>query len=144
MGVSAKLVAFGAGIVYLVLERIRVSVNTSAWEVSREAAFYFFSNKTEIGIFAIKSILKDNGCSTPSSRCNTGKLELTRADRRVISLPVTVLEALSSKGPVILTSEPNYVPVVAIIRYLRQILAHINITFEGHHRQRATATKRAG
>lgn len=45
VGVSVELVAVGAGIVYLVLKRIRLAVNMSAWKVPREAAFYFFEQK---------------------------------------------------------------------------------------------------
>lgn len=47
MRVSTKLVTLGAGIVYLILERVRFSVNTSTRKVSREAAFYFFEQKPE-------------------------------------------------------------------------------------------------
>lgn len=70
--------------------------------------------------------------------------ELTCAARRVVSLPLAMLETFSSKGPVFLTAEPNQVPVVAVVRYLGLILAHFDITFEGHHGQGTAATKRAG
>lgn len=72
------------------------------------------------------------------------KPELTYADRRIVSFPLAVLEALPFEGPIFLTAESNYVPVVAVVRYFRQILAHFNVTFKGHHGQRATATKWTG
>jgi len=73
----------------------------------------------------------------------TRSQELTRADRRIVSLPLAVLETLPFNEPVFRTAESNYVSVVAVICYLGQILVHFNVTFKRQHGQRAAATKRA-
>lgn len=63
-----------------------------------------------------------------------GSSSLTCTDRRIMSLPLAMLETFSTEGPMFLTSEPNHVSAVTIIRYFRQVFAHINITFERYYR----------
>jgi len=72
----------------------------------------------------------------------TKESELTHADWRIVSFPLTMLETLSSDGSVFLIAESNYVSIIAVICYLRQILAYFNVTLEGHYGQRTAMTKR--